>query len=53
MQWDDGKLAQGMIRNISSPDGKCRVLYKGATKDFQIEKGQTKTLSAAAFAKWS
>jgi alpha-L-fucosidase 2 len=51
MRWDAGKLVEAKVRNVSSPDGKFRVLYKGATKDFKVDRGQSLTLTAAMLSK--
>lgn len=51
MQWNDGKLIGSRIRNISSSDGKFRVLYKGVTKDLKVDRGQSLELTAAMLSK--
>ena len=51
MQWADGKLLEAKVRNVSNTDGKFRVLYEGATKDFQIDREKSLTLTAAMLSK--
>jgi len=51
MQWAVGKLMEAKLRNVSSTDGKFRVLYKGATKDFQIDQGKSLKLTPAMLSK--
>lgn len=51
IQWADGTLVEAQLRNISSTDGTCRVLYKGATKDFQLDRGKPLTLTPAMLTK--
>jgi len=47
MQWEDGNLLGSKVRNISSTDGNFRVLYKGVSKDFKVERGQSLELTSA------
>lgn len=47
MQWNEGKLLEAKVRNISSNSGNFRVLYKGVTKDFKVERSQSIELTAA------
>ncbi len=51
MQWEDGKLVAAKVRNVSNLDGKCRVLYKGATKEYKVEREQSLELTAAMLSK--
>jgi alpha-L-fucosidase 2 len=51
MQWEDGKLLEAKVRNVSSPDGKYRVLYMGAAKDFTVERDKALELTAAMLSK--
>ena len=45
MTWKDGKLAAATLKNISSPDGRCIVLYNGQKKSFTIAPGQPLVIS--------
>ncbi len=40
MTWKNGKLASATLKNISSPDGNCVVLYNGIKKNFTVAAGQ-------------
>lgn len=51
MKWDEGNLLEAMVRNMSSSDGNLRILYKGAPKDFNVERGQSLALTAAMLSK--
>ncbi len=51
MQWDNGKLVEARIRDVSSTDGKCRVLYKGTAKEIRLDRGTSLTLTPAMLSK--
>ena len=51
MRWDDGRLLGAGIRNVSSTDGNFRVIYRGATKDFKVGRGQSLALTPAMLSK--
>jgi len=44
MEWEDGKLAQAVIRGVSNSDDNCTVMYNGKTMKFKIAKGKSKIL---------
>jgi len=42
MEWKDGKLNRAVIRNISSPTGKCMVRYGDRTSELTIPAGESR-----------
>jgi len=40
--WKDGKLVKALIRNVSSPAGKCEVRYGGRTVELAIPVGESR-----------
>jgi alpha-L-fucosidase 2 len=40
MEWQDGRLVRTVVRNLSSPTGKCAVRYAGRTTEIEVAKGE-------------
>ncbi len=51
VRWEEGQISQAVIQNITSPDGKLRVLYRDQRVDLEIPQGRPVTLTAADFKK--
>jgi len=42
-QWEDGKLTEAVIHNVSSPTDQCTIRYNGKTTTLTIPKGKSTT----------
>jgi alpha-L-fucosidase 2 len=51
MKWQDGKLVQVEVRNITNPDGRCDLFYNNTKITRTIRPGRPLTLTADAFTK--
>ncbi len=43
-QWQDGKLTQAVIHNVSSPSPQCAVRYEGHTREIDLAQGASQVL---------
>jgi len=42
IEWNDGKLTRALIRNVSSPTGKCVVRYGEKTSELSVPAGESR-----------
>jgi alpha-L-fucosidase 2 len=49
LEWQDGKLAQAVVRGVSNSPGKCVVRYGNRTNTFALARDQSRVLRAADF----
>jgi len=42
IEWNDGKLIRALIRNVSSPTGKCVVRYGEKTSELSVPAGESR-----------
>ena len=42
IEWQDGKLTRAVIRNVSSPTGKCVVRYQDRVKKLSVTRGESR-----------